>query len=122
MHTIENFRSATDSEGNSLHPHFDAVLGSITLLAQGHRSNGQQPPALEELYTQAVLLHPELSAEAQRQAAIEAEKKAEDDRIASAKRARSGGARPKSPASGEDTKPTTLKEALGENYDAQGAS
>lgn len=117
---IESFRSETDAEGNPTHPHFDAVVQDITVLAQGYVAQGQKPPELQALYDKAVLMRPELTAEDQQKAQEEAERKAREGKAKAAKRARSAGAGAKSSvADGGETKSGSLRDELNKQYDAQ---
>lgn len=120
VQAIEAFRDQKDTEGNLLHPHFDALTQDITVLAQGYRASGQQPPPLAELYTAALRMHPELT-EAERQAAAEAAEAARKQQaLESAKRARSASTRPRDTAADAGAmKPASLREQLAQHYDAQ---
>lgn len=113
------FRDQKDAEGKALHPHFDAVMDDMTRLAQGYRANGDQMPTLEELYSYALRMRPELT-EADRQAAAQAEEEAKKQAaLEQARKARSAGARPKDTATDAGAlKPPTLEQELAKNYDA----
>lgn len=58
MSEIESFKSATSDKGDALHPHFDEVEPIMTALAQHATQSGQKPPALADLYDQAVMANP----------------------------------------------------------------
>ncbi len=111
---INDFREAKDTQGNTLHPHFDAVADDILVLANGYRSQGAQMPTLEALYQRAVLMRPELL-EQDRQKAEQAKKL---QSIEAAKRARGASARPRDTATDAGTaKPRSLKDQLAQQWD-----
>lgn len=84
---IEDFKSAKDSQGNALHPHFDELEQDMAVLAQVVRAQGKTP-TLQDLYEKAVYANPStrakvLSAEKQSE-----EKRAKDEARAKAEKAR----------------------------------
>lgn len=104
---IEQFRDEKGADGSPTHPHFDAVLDDIMVLAQGYRSAGRQIPPLADLYDRAVRMRPDLQSQPQAQAPNDLE------RAQRARRARSAAARPTSSvANGDPAKPLSLKDEL----------
>lgn len=86
---IQKFASATDADGNLLHPHFDDVLDDMLLLARAETEAGRTPD-LEALYERAVWASPavrERLLEAQRTAAAQAAEKAAKEKAAKARAA-----------------------------------
>jgi hypothetical protein len=110
---IEQFRDEKDATGNQIRPHFDAVYEDMLVLANGFRAAGKQVPELSDLYDRAVRMRPDLS-QGQPQKA-----QANDlERAQRARRARSAAARPSGGvATGEQTKPSTLKDDLRSIWD-----
>lgn len=110
---IEQFKSATDANGNPLHPHFDKVQQHMAALAEA------QPGAdLDALYDQAVYANPETRAAV----LTEREKaaKAEADRVAKekAKKARNAST-PKGGGGGKEApKGRTMRETMELAYEA----
>lgn len=117
---ISTFRDAKDADGNSLHPHFEAVLEDMQMIAAGMRASGQRP-SLEDLYSKAVRMNPELSKAAEEAAQQERERQEREEKARKAKAARSASTRPRSSAaSGGSTAPAgSLREELERQYDKQ---
>lgn len=70
---LDSFAKQTNEKGELLHPHFDAVIDSMTQLAAVDRQNGRQPE-IQSLYEQAVWMNPEIREQqlaAQREAAAQ---------------------------------------------------
>jgi hypothetical protein len=110
---IEQFRSATDANGNPLHPHFDKVQAHMAALAD------KQPEAdLDTLYDQAVYAHPEtrtaMLTEREKAAKAEAEKVAKEK----ARKARNAST-PKGGGGGKEApKGKTMRETMELAYEA----
>lgn len=51
---LEAFRDERDEGGNLLRPYFTDVQDDMAVIAHGYRAAGQEPPALEQLYEEAV--------------------------------------------------------------------
>lgn len=116
---IERFRDEKGADGNPVHPHFDAVMGDIMVLAQGYRSTGKEVPALADLYDRAVRLHPDLTSQTPEQKA-KAAQVTDLDRAAKARRAKSAAARPSGGVvNGDQSKPRTLRDELSDLWDTQ---
>jgi hypothetical protein len=62
MNEIDQFKSAREGKGNSLHPHFDEVEEAMVLLAQSANA-AKKPMALKDLYETAVWANPKLREE-----------------------------------------------------------
>jgi len=107
---IEAFRDEKGADGKAVRPHFDAVTDDMVVLANGYRAAGKTVPALAELYTAAVRMHPELTSQQTAQVRTL-------DAAAKAKRARSAAVRPSGGASGDPSKPKTLRDELSEAWD-----
>lgn len=110
---IEQFRSATDANGNPLHPHFEKVQAHMAALAE------KQPGAdLDALYDQAVYAHPEtrtaMLTEREKAAKAEAEKAAKEK----ARKARNAST-PKGGSGGKEApKGRTMRETMELAYEA----
>jgi hypothetical protein len=110
---IEQFKSATDANGNPLHPHFDKVQAHMAALAE------KQPGAdLDALYDQAVYAHPETRAamltEREKAAKAEAEKAAKEK----ARKARNAST-PKGGSGGKEApRGRTMRETMELAYEA----
>jgi len=112
---IDDFRNQKGADGSTLHPHFDAVIDDIAVMASGYRMQGKQPPALSDLYERAVRMNPQLM-ESER-AKTEQAKKLQS--IEAARKAKGASARPRDTATDAGTvKPKSLKEQLAQQYDA----
>ena len=86
---ITKFSQATNEDGSLKHPHYDAVVNDMVLLAQAARANGQEP-SLDELYDRAVWSNTairEQMQKAQQDAALEAQNKAAREKAAQAQSA-----------------------------------
>ena len=109
---IEQFRSASDENGNPLHPHFEKVQQHMAALAE------RMPDAdLESLYDQAVYANPEtrtaILSEREKAAKAEAEKAAKEK----ARKARNAST-PKGGSGGKEVpKGKTLRESMELAYD-----
>lgn len=55
---IDKFKSASDKDGNLLHPHFEDVEADMTALANSYNVMKQPVPPLNELYERAVWANP----------------------------------------------------------------
>lgn len=87
---IQAFAQQKTEAGELAHPHFDELIPEMMTMAQAIRASGQQPN-IKDLYDKALWANPstrEKVLAAQRQAAA---KKAEDEAIAKAKKARQAG-------------------------------
>lgn len=84
---IEQFAQKKTEAGDLAHPHFDELLPDMMLMARAQRQAGQEPD-LNNLYNSALWANPvtrEKTLEAQR---IAAQKKAENEAIAKARKAK----------------------------------
>lgn len=107
---IQAFRDEKDASGNPTHPHFDAVIEDIMVLAHGYRAANKAPPPLKDLYERAVRMRPDLNQPTAQVADLEKAQRA--------RRARSAAARATSTvASGDQPKPTSLKDELRAQWD-----
>lgn len=94
MNTITEFREAKDQSGALLHPHYDELEEDMIALLTAERARGIEP-TLADLYSKAVWANPStrqklLDAQT---AALEAQRKAEQDRAAAEARAKAANAK-----------------------------
>jgi hypothetical protein len=102
---IESFRDEKGPDGNPTHPHFDAVVDDIMVLAHGYRTAGRPIPPLADLYDRAVRMRPDVASQPAQVTDV--------DRARKARAARSAAVRPvSSVASGDQTKPQSLRDEL----------
>lgn len=100
---VNEFKSAVDEKGQSLHPHFDEVYSHMNALAQAALASKQQPfPSLKELYETAVWANPStrekvLTAKSQQ----EEKERTEAARVKAASARRAGSSVTGAPGSGQ---------------------
>ena len=116
---IHAFATATDDNGDLLHPHLETVESTMAQLVHGHNAMNQNtPPDLEAIYQHACSLNPEI---AQADAA-----KAEADRLAKAnaeaKKAANAAKRVKTNTAGKEMASQSLEDELSELYDKRNAA
>ena len=90
MTEIETFKSASDKDGNPLHPHFEDVEADMTALANAHLAMKQPVPPLDKLYESAVWANPSTREKVRTAETQAAEKKRTDEaraKTAAAKKA-----------------------------------
>lgn len=87
MQSIEDFKSAKDGSGSSLHPHFDELEQDMAVLAQVMKAQGITP-TLDALYEKAVYSNTSTRAKV-----IAAEKQADEKRVKDEARAKAEKAR-----------------------------
>lgn len=99
---IEAFKGATNDKGELLNPHYPEVEATMIRLAKSYRANGQEPPALKDLYEEAVWATPSTrdKALAARQQSEE-RRKADEARAKAAKAKNAGSSVTGAPASGQ---------------------
>jgi hypothetical protein len=103
---ITSFKSATDKEGNLLHPYYDEVESAMIALAQHYVATKQPIPKIDALYDQAVWANPSTREAllATRQAAQVARAN-EEARAKAASARRAASSVTGAPGSGQATRP-----------------
>lgn len=116
---IETFKGATNDKGELLNPHYPEVEATMIRLAKSYRANGQEPPALKDLYEEAVWATPSTrdKALAARQQSEE-RRKADEARAKAAKAKNAGSSVTGAPASGQSPRNRTVERSLREELEA----
>lgn len=116
---IETFKGATNDKGELLNPHYPEVEATMIRLAKSYRANGQEPPALKDLYEEAVWATPSTRDKAltARQQSEE-RRKADEARAKAAKAKNAGSSVTGAPASGQSPRNRTVERSLREELEA----
>ncbi len=115
---LESFAEAKTDDGELAHPHFDAVVEDMILLAQAERAAGREP-ALNDLYEKAVWSNTsvrEMMQTAQREAAEQ--KRQKEARAKAAKAKKASKSVNGSPNGGVADTDLSLREQLEQGYGA----
>lgn len=121
---IDSFSSATDSDGQLLHPHFSAVQNRMAVLINAERQLGNEI-TLEDAYNASVKLDPKIQELIEKDMKKKAEKQLEEQAAARAKKARRAAAtniRSSGNANGNTVTPKDTRSELEQAWDQLGGT